>query len=219
MNKFKLFAPLLLLLAVALSACGGSADSGTSDEILTQAAQIAIDGLTQTAAAAPPTATNTPEPTATNTPEPTPTFTNTPEGGVPTATNTQQAAQPSGNTACLRANLEYETVPDGTEYPVGRVFTKTWRLKNIGSCPWTPAFQVVWVEGELMNANSVYDLTAVQVNTNEYVEIEIAMQAPDNAGTYKGYWMLRSNDGTYFGVGPAGKSWFWVEIKTFVPVD
>ena len=74
MDNLKRTLPLVLLLAVLLTACNGTDSAGESEQVLTQAAQIAIDGLTQTAAAAPPTATNTPEPTPTDTPEPTATL-------------------------------------------------------------------------------------------------------------------------------------------------
>src|SRR5690349_5782138 len=36
------------------------------------------------------------------------------------------------------------TVPDGTNFPPKATFTKTWRLKNIGSCTWTTSYQIVF---------------------------------------------------------------------------
>ena len=33
--------------------------------------------------------------------------------------------------------LKDVTVPDGTEFTQGETFTKTWRLKNRGTCTWT----------------------------------------------------------------------------------
>ena len=218
MQKRSLIIPLALLFALALSACGGSADEGASEAVLTEAAQIAIDGLTQTAAAAPPTAT--PEPSATETPvPPTPTPEPTQDNSEAQAiipTFTQQSA--GSSTACLRANFEYENVPDGTQYPVGKVFTKTWRIKNTGSCTWTADYVLFWVEGDLMGANSVNPFTEDDIHPNEYAEININFQAPDHPGNYKGYWMLRGPEGI-FGVGPDGKSWIWVDIEAYVPVD
>lgn len=84
------FTVLILLLMLALVACGG-------DEAVETAVVEATTPPTETAVSPTntpePTATHTPEPTATNTPEPTatntpePTATNTPE---PTATNTPE---------------------------------------------------------------------------------------------------------------------------------
>jgi hypothetical protein len=39
------------------------------------------------------------------------------------------------------------TVPDGTTFPAGTTFTKTWRLKNVGSCTWTTSYQLVFYSG------------------------------------------------------------------------
>jgi len=217
MKKRNTLIPLILLLAILLTACGGS-EEGASEAVLTEAAQIAIDGLTGTAAAAPPTATT--EPTPTDTPEPTPTLEPTKDdskddngGQAAIPTFTQQAA--ASNKPCLRASFEYENVPDGTEYPVNKVFTKTWRIKNTGTCTWNSQTTFVFVQGDLMGANSVTEFTEQDIFPNEYAEITIAFQVPSDPGNYKSYWMLRSSTGESFGVGNTGKEWVWVEISAF----
>jgi hypothetical protein len=215
----------LSVCALLLSACGG-ASAGNSDAVLTEAAQIAFQALTETAAVAPPTATPTPiPPTATPTPA-MPTFTPTVTGTLPTATTApvqqqqQPAQQQSGNTPCLRANLEIETIPDGTEIDEGRQFTKTWRLKNTGSCTWTAAFSGIWVQGDLMKADSVVPLTTVDVPPGDYAMLNVKMEVPSPGGKhYKGYWMLRSSDGNVFGIGVNGKEWFWVDVLANTVVD
>jgi hypothetical protein len=218
---------LAILSTLVLAACGGGG-AAESDAILTEAAQIAIEGLTQTAQARP-TNTSTPQPTATPTEVPTATATATTEGGLPSPTPTTQSINTgntgsTGNTTtnsnapCLRASFETETVPDGSRFYVNEVFTKSWRLKNTGSCTWDANFNVVWVDGDLMNADSANAFTDVPVAPNEYVSVEVTMQGPPTAGTYKGYWMLRSSSGEYFGVGINGNEWFWVEIET-IPTD
>ena len=123
---------------------------------------------------------------------------------------------------CLRANFEIETIPDGTQFFVGKAFTKTWRLKNVGSCTWTPAFSAVWIQGDLMDADAVVsftDFTTVDIPPGGYVMVSIDMEAPSPAGHYKGYWMLRSADGITFGLGANGKEWFWVDIESLAPAD
>ncbi len=212
---------VLVLSSVLLGACAGSADSnGNSAAVLTEAAQIAFQALTETAAAAPPTATPTEvPPTPTNTPE-LPTATPTPEGTLATAT--QQSASTGGsspNKPCLRANFELETIPDGTKFFVNTPFTKTWRLKNTGTCTWTPGFAVMWVQGDLMSADSVVPFTTVDIPPGGYANISVNMKAPSPAGHYKGYWMLRSADGIIFGVGSTAREWFWVDIVSQAPLE
>lgn len=209
----------LLLGSLALSACAPTDTSENSSAVFTEAAQIAFKALTETAAAAPPTSTATEvAPTATPTPSSTPTA----EGTLPTSTPsaTRGASGGNVNAPCLRASFELETIPDGTEFYAGETFTKTWRLKNTGTCTWTAAFNAIWVQGDLMEADSVVPFTTKDIFPGEYAMISVNMKVPA-AGHYKGYWMLRSADGIVFGVGTNGKEWFWVDIvsKTFVDED
>jgi hypothetical protein len=205
------------LLALILGACGGG-DTGASAEVLTEAAIIYSQSLTETSAAASPTPEASPTekpPTPTKTPEATvtPTLSGTPPTATPSPTNA------SANTACLRASFELETYPDGTQVPVEKLFTKLWRFKNIGSCPWTPNFSAVWVQGELFSAEATTLFTNVTIYPGEYAMIEVDMVAPKPPGHYKGYWMLRSDQGNLFGMGPNGTEWFWVDIETIPRQD
>jgi len=206
----------ILLGSLTSSACAAANTGENSSAVFTQAAQIAFQALTETAAAAPPTSTPTQAPpTATATPT-LPSATPTPQG---TLTTSQPSAtqKPSGETGsnapCLRASFEIETIPDGTEFFAGETFTKTWRLKNTGSCTWTAAFSAIWVQGDLMEADSVVPFTTKDIFPGQYALISVNMKAPP-AGHYKGYWMLRSADGIVFGVGTNGKEWFWVDIQS-----
>jgi hypothetical protein len=222
----KLTIASILLLSLALAACGGG-EQEASSAVLTQAAQIYSDSLTQTAAVAPPTATATiAAPTATNTIAP-PTFTPTVTGTPPTSTplpptptqgaggNTGGGGNNSG-TGCLRAELTYETIPDGTRIEITENFQKRWVLKNVGTCTWNQDFSLSFVQGELFGtkaAQAFADFTdLVEIPPGERIDITVPMRAPDTEGTYKGYWMLRSADGILFGLGPDGRAWFWVEI-------
>lgn len=222
MDKKRIYTLLLVLsIAVLVGACGGGDSGVNSEAVLTEAARIALEGLTQTAEAAPPTATPTEPPTPSDTP--TPTNTPTPvvesnDSAQPTATKNQPPSS-STNPACYRANFEIETIPDGTQFYPDHIFTKTWRLKNIGSCTWSTNFSIIYVSGDLMNADSVVPLTDVAIAPGEYVTAEVEMQAPSKPGVYKGYWMLRSDDGVIFGTDANGKGTVWVEIEVIPRPD
>ena len=142
---------------------------------------------------------------ATSTPV-TPTVTGTP----PTATATSSAT--SIPNACDRAQFVADvTVPDGTSYAPGIGFTKTWRLKNIGTCTWTN-YSLMFDSGEKMGGPDSA-LIPTTVAPGQTVDITVQLTSPTTAGTYRGYWKLKNNTGVPFGIGSAGTKSFWVEIK------
>jgi len=102
--------------------------------------------------------------------------------------------------ACDRAEFVADvTVQDNTAMTPGQDFTKTWRLKNTGTCSWTPSYSVVFSSGSQMSAPSAQALTG-NVNPGQTVDISVDMTAPTAAGTYHGEWKLRNASGvTFFG--------------------
>jgi hypothetical protein len=136
-----------------------------------------------------------------------PTFTPTsPHTATPVFTNTP--TQRPCNQAAFVTDV---TIPDGTEIPVGTLFTKTWRIQNNGSCTWTSGYLAVFDSGDRMNAPDAVAVTGGTVPYGGTVDITMTLKAPDTAGTYKGYFRLRSPEGILFGVG--GGVPFYVVIK------
>ena len=132
---------------------------------------------------------------------PVPTVTGTP----PTPTATKSATPVPA--ACDRAQFISDvTVPDGTTFNPNAVFSKTWRLKNVGTCTWTN------YSGEKMGGPDSA-LIPASIAPGQTVDITISLTAPSTAGTYRGYWKLKNNNGIPFGIGSAGTKSFWVEIK------
>lgn len=138
--------------------------------------------------------TNTPPPTVTGTP--------------PTPTNTVTPAPSS----CDRAQFISDvTVPDGTSFAPGIGFTKTWRLKNVGTCTWSN-YSIMFDSGEKMGGPDSA-VIPTSVAPGQTVDITIALSSPTTAGTYRGYWKLKNNNNIPFGIGSGGTKSFWVEIK------
>lgn len=108
------------------------------------------------------------------------------------------------------------TVPDNTPVLIGSAFAKTWRLRNVGSCTWSNAYQLFFAGGNAMGA-----LTAVNLNgtvpPGATVDISIALTAPAVPGSYTGSFRLRAGNGTVFGIGSDAASPFWVKINVFAP--
>jgi len=113
---------------------------------------------------------------------------------------------------CDRAQFVSDvTVPDGTTFQPNAAFSKTWRLKNIGSCTWTN-YSLIFDSGEKMSGPDSA-LIPTSVAPGQTVDITISLTSPTVANTYRGYWKLKNNTGAPFGIGSAGTKSFWVEIK------
>ena len=145
-----------------------------------------------------------------------PTVTGTP----PTATPTRTPGGPTVTvppSACDRAQFIADVnVPDGTVMNPGATFTKTWRLKNVGSCAWSTSYQLVFFSGEQMGAPSSAAFPK-NVAVGETVDISINMTAPAAAGSYRGFWMFKNASGALFGIGAQANRPWWVDIRVSGP--
>jgi len=105
------------------------------------------------------------------------------------------------------------TVPDGTSFSPGQAFTKTWRLRNAGTCAWTSGYQLVFHQGASLGVPSGYaqSLTSGVVAPGQTIDISVNLIAPMTAGTYRGYWRMREPGGLFFGL-TNGAS-FFVDIR------
>src|SRR5512147_1820130 len=88
------------------------------------------------------------------------------------------------------------TVPDGTRYDPGATFTKTWRLRNSGTCTWSTSYTMVFDSGTQMGSTT-----------------SVNMPAPSAAGHYIGYWKFKNANGVIFGIGVNANRPWWVEIN------
>jgi hypothetical protein len=103
------------------------------------------------------------------------------------------------------------SIKDWTVLMPGAHFTKTWRVKNIGTCAWGSNYALAFSSGNGMGASG-YVQFGVVVRPGETVDLSNSMVAPGKSGNYEGYWVLKSNTGEVFGVGHADTP-LWVKIK------
>lgn len=108
--------------------------------------------------------------------------------------------------------VEDVTVPDGTLFSPGETFTKTWRLRNIGTCIWTDQYTIVFIDGSSMGGASPIPLSQV-VPQGETIEITVSLIAPEEYGEYRGEWQLQNETGQNFGIGENADTAFDVKIN------
>jgi peptidoglycan hydrolase-like protein with peptidoglycan-binding domain len=190
------FSLAFILFMFACNLPGGQQEPPTSiDGIATQAALTVAAAQNTAAVQSTATSTSGSGTLPTNTPIAQPTV----QGSV---TNT-----PVCNQASFVADV---TIPDNTNINVNAGFTKTWRLRNVGSCTWTSGYQIIFDSGDQMSGPASQQLINGTVLPGATVDVSINLTAPGSAGTYKGNWKLRDANGSVFALstGP-----FWVQIK------
>lgn len=104
------------------------------------------------------------------------------------------------------------SIPDGTKFYFSDTFTKTWRLKNRGTCTWTSDYMLVFVNGDQMGGTTAVRLPG-NVAPGQSVDVSVTLTAPSKRGHYVGYWMLRSPAGVLFGFGENANKAFFVDIN------
>ena len=202
MKKYWIITSLIVVLSLLLTGCnlpGQPAPTSQVDAMNTAAAQTITAQLTNIAKTNQAQAQMTPTVTLSPSEETTPTATST-----PTPTSTEQGV-------CYQAALVSETIPDGTDFTPGQTFTKTWTLKNTGTCEWNSNFDMVFVSGDAMNAPASTQLTTSTVSPGQSVQIALDLKSPSSAGTHRGEFKLRNDKGALFGLGTKNGP-FWVEI-------
>ena len=89
------------------------------------------------------------------------------------------------------------TVPDDTEMDPDEDFTKTWRLRNSGTCNWNADFRLVFVSGDQMGAPASVSVPATAAGAT--VDVSVPMTAPSDPGSYRSNWRMQSDEGAVFG--------------------
>ncbi|MCJ7518481.1 MAG: NBR1-Ig-like domain-containing protein [Anaerolineaceae bacterium] len=190
MSKNRINVLVWILILFFVVACGFSfGDTGLSDEEKLQTAVAATVSAIQPTQVIPTQAEQPTQAQATAVP-----------------TNTQSGPATQTPVPCNSGLFISETVPDGTAYDVGESFDKTWRLKNVGTCTWNSNYQIVFADGDKMGGPTSKNLSA-SVAPGESVDLGVSLIAPNTAGTYKGYWKVKDDQGAYF------VNNLWVEIK------
>jgi hypothetical protein len=110
------------------------------------------------------------------------------------------------------------SIPDGTTLVPAETFTKVWRLKNRGTCTWTPDYMLVYTSGTQMGGTTAVRLPG-NVAPGQTVDISVTLTAPAASGHYTGYWILRNPSGALFGSGDKANVPFYVDIQVKRPAS
>jgi len=119
------------------------------------------------------------------------------EGGAETGAGGGGTDTPSTPEApCLNAVYVADvTVPDNTRFDKGKDFTKTWKVRNSGTCAWSADTELAFVRGAQLGASSPVKVGALE--PGKTIDVSVPMESGDKDGAFTGIWRLRNEDGAF----------------------
>jgi hypothetical protein len=100
----------------------------------------------------------------------------------------------------------------------GSRFTKTWRVRNSGTCTWTVAYALVFTSGFNLSEAQVYALPAI-VRPGQTIDLSIPMLAPASSGSYQSFWALRNASGVIFGTSANSNEFLETRVQVIQPAS
>ena len=194
---------ILTQLACNLAAAPAQDPAATLNALYTQSAQTLQVMATNVAQTSVAQSASSPTPTATRT--------SIPGFNTPTQIGPFKTATPTSRCNWLDFITDV-TYPDGTSIGRSTPFTKVWRVKNIGTCTWTTAYDLVFVTGDSMAAPVEIPIPE-NVDPGETIDLKVNLVSPSHDGSFIGYYKLRDASGLLFGAGDQATTAIWVDIK------
>lgn len=126
---------------------------------------------------------------------------------VPVAEMT--AANGSTADCAERIGFVSDITADGQTVKPGEMMTKTWRFRNIGTCPLTPGYYLI-VTGGLPNSVQHLFPFGASIAPEQEGDVTISYPAVGN-GQQRVDFKIASPTGTTFGLGPQQRGALWTE--------
>lgn len=198
MNK-KLFIAASLI-TILISACTGQTPAPTTQPLLSE---TSLSATTQARA-------------TTNTPALTPLLTNTSlaetSAALPTATSTPVLPQPVNPPDCTNSAsfVADVTIPDNSNVTGGTVFTKTWRVRNTGTCIWGSGYTLTHYSDEDMGAPASVPLNVTQ--PGEELDISLDLRAANTVGSHRGNFVIKNPAGLIMQIDNDSRLWVIINV-------
>ncbi len=84
----------------------------------------------------------------------------------------------------------------GTQMDIARPFTKSWMIKNLGSCRWEK-YKFVFVSGSLLGASTPVDIPTT--DPGGIAVLDLSLLSPSIDGNFIGKWRVQNARGDLFG--------------------
>ena len=103
-----------------------------------------------------------------------------------------------GDLPCMDMEIVLEEEPGLLKLPPSTPFTKTFWLKNTGSCTWTSDYHVYHISGEPMGGLDEWQVPRDFPPGSEYGFV-LELTSPAETGYHTGVWSVTHPDGYFFG--------------------
>jgi len=137
---------------------------------------------------------------------------------VPTESPTATSVHAPTSSVCTDSAqfVSDVTIPDNAIIAANTAFTKTWRVKNTGSCTWDSSYLVAYISGATMSQQPGYWIVqpGQTVAPGQTADISVGMTSPVGNGNYESSWGLKNANGQFIPIqGGANGNSFYVKIK------
>lgn len=137
---------------------------------------------------------------------------------TPAITPTATGSAPGNTSGCVDGAtfVTDVTIPDYSHLDPRETFTKTWRIKNSGTCTWNSSYMAVYASGDKLGGpNSVAFSDTAPGAT---LDISADMAAPNTDGQYKIFYQLEDAAGKPMTIDAGNTIWAIITVgKVIVP--
>jgi uncharacterized protein YkwD len=102
------------------------------------------------------------------------------------------------------------SIPDGADLGPQQPFTKTWRLRNTGSCTWGADYRLVFTGGDQLGGPDSIPLALTPPGAT--LDLSVDLVAPAGRGAFAGLFEIRNPAGEMVPVGKLKSIWVRITV-------
>jgi uncharacterized protein YkwD len=128
-------------------------------------------------------------------------------------TSTPETPVPTNPADCINSAVFVAdvTIPDNSQVNSSTTFTKTWRIRNTGTCIWSSDYVVAHYSEERMLAPSTVPLSLTL--PNETVDISMDLTAPRTSGLHRGFFVIKNPAGLIMKIDNDSRLWVVIDVS------
>ncbi len=106
------------------------------------------------------------------------------------------------------------TIADNTNLRPGQAFTKTWQLRNAGTCAWNTGYTLVFKDGERMDSPA--SVAFLETAPGASLNLSVTLTAPTTDGFYTGLYEIHNPQGQAIPIGLTKIVWVKIAVGNAV---